>query len=88
MAAQALKALNEIGRAVGEIAHHSISVTQNVFLSPDYWRSRTAIIRALKDFPEARLAVLKALSETEGAGGEPLALSPPQVNGHAVIDSV
>ena len=31
------------------------------FASPDWWRLRAAIMKALQDFPEARESVLRAL---------------------------
>jgi len=77
LAAQVNRALQLVGQAVGEVAAHSTTVNNNLIVSPQYWAVRTAIVRALADYPEARRAVLEALRRTESDGGEnapPLAL--------------
>jgi hypothetical protein len=62
LAAQVHKALDMLGRAVDQLgATSSTTITNNVVLSPAFWEIRTAILRALAPFPDARTAVLHAL---------------------------
>ena len=70
LASQVHRVLEMLGRAIGEIATHSLKIEQNIILAPGYWRIRTAIIQALADHPEARRAVLAALhgAETDDGG--------------------
>jgi transposase-like protein len=83
LASQVHRALEMIGRAVGEIAQHSTTVNNNLIVSPQYWAVRTAIVQALALYPEARRAVLDALRRAEaqspdGSDNVPLlALAPP-----------
>ena len=42
--------------------HHS-TPAPNYYDSPDWWQLRTAIMKALQDFPEARDSVVRALRE-------------------------
>jgi hypothetical protein len=79
LASQVHRALEMLGRAIGEIATHSLKIEQNIILAPGYWRIRTAIVMALVDFPEARRAVLAALHSTEtddGGNGAPTLTLP------------
>jgi hypothetical protein len=83
LASQVHRALEMLGRAIGEIATHSVKVQQNIILAPGYWRARTAIVQALAPFPDARRAVLQALRGVEtddgGAGDALAALPPPEI---------
>lgn len=69
LASQVHRALEMLGRAIGEIATHSLKIEQNIVLSPNYWRIRTAIVMALASYPEARRAVLAALHSVETDDG-------------------
>ena len=62
---QVLRALEMLGRAVGEIATHSVKVEASLVVNPAYWRTRTAIIQALAPYPDARAAVIAALKRVE-----------------------
>jgi len=81
LAAQVHKALEMIGRAIGEIATHSLKIEQNIILTPSYWRIRTAIVMALASHPEARRAVLAALHrvETDDGGNATPTLTLPAI---------
>jgi hypothetical protein len=71
VAAQVLKILEVIGRAVGEIGAHVNTVNNNIItMSGDYWKVRTTLIQALAPYPEAKADVLAALRAVEGAGRE------------------
>jgi hypothetical protein len=64
LAAQVHKALEMLGRAVDQIGALSVTnIQNNVVMSPAFWEIRTAILRALAPFPDARAAVLQALRE-------------------------
>lgn len=69
LASQVHRALDMLGRAVGEIATHSLKIEQNIILAPGYWRIRTAIVMALASYPDARRAVLAALHGVEADDG-------------------
>jgi hypothetical protein len=65
LAGRVLQVLDMLGRAVGEIAQHSVKVQNNIILAPGYWKVRTAIMQALHPFPDARHAVIEALRGLE-----------------------
>ena len=68
-----------IGRAVNELGGASVTnIQNNVVLSPAFWQVRSAILKALAPYPEARSAVLQALrahvtgDDADAAGGAPV----------------
>jgi hypothetical protein len=89
LANQVAKHLEMIGRAVNELGGASVTnIQNNVVLSPAFWQVRSAILKALAPYPEARSAVLQALrahvigEEADAAGEAPVpALAHMRVNG-------
>jgi hypothetical protein len=89
LANQVAKHLEMIGRAVNELGGASVTnIQNNVVLSPAFWQVRSAILKALAPYPEARSAVLQALrahvigDDADAAGGAPVpALAHMRVNG-------
>jgi hypothetical protein len=81
LASQVHRALEMLGRAIGEIATHSLKIEQNIILAPGYWRIRTAIVMALASHPKARRAVLAALHrvETDDGGNATPTLTLPAI---------
>jgi len=55
--------LELLGRLMGELREET---TINVLVLPDYVAARSALVAALAPFPEARHAVVKALTAAEG----------------------
>lgn len=60
-----LKNLELTAKLLGDLHAGSTSVTQNILVMPEYHGLRTAIMQALKPFPEARAAVAHALQVYE-----------------------
>lgn len=60
-----LKNLELTAKLLGDLNAGSSSVTQNILILPEYHGIRTAIMQALKPFPEARAAVAHALQGYE-----------------------
>lgn len=59
---QARGNLELLARLLGELEEQSVKVAVLV-QSPDWLRLRTAILAALDDYPEARLALVRALQD-------------------------
>lgn len=52
-------------RLLGEINQVTQNVTNNILISDEYLRLRSALIQALRPYPEARQAVARVLQERE-----------------------
>ena len=61
-------------RFLRELTSGDITITQNILVIPQYILARTAILQALRPFPDASRAVSGALREIEH---EPEAIAPP-----------
>jgi hypothetical protein len=83
IAAQCHKALDMLGRAIGEIATHSTKIENNLILAPGYLSLRTELLRALRPFPQAAQAVVQAFRKVEGEAFTPVASSAPMIEGQA-----
>lgn len=62
---QLLKNVELTAKLLGELQTGGTSITQNVLVMPEYHGLRVALLSALKPFPEARLAVVRALESFE-----------------------
>ena len=63
-AVRELRAVTElIAKLTGELQHQTVN-NNNIVVMPEWWGIRTAILKALEPYPEARQAVIKAV---EGA---------------------
>ncbi len=60
------------GKLLGDLNTGTHNVTNNILVAPQYHEMRTALIQALKPFPEARKAVTAALQRME-------AIEPPAI---------
>lgn len=81
--------LEQTAKLLDLFAAHSLTVNQNLIVSPDYLALRQSLLLALKPFPEARAAVVAVLREMEDVQPEPpeeprkvIELNPPS-NGEA-----
>ena len=75
VAARALESIGKHTRFYPTEPRESTDTTINVLVANPEWISiRSAIIRALQPFPEAREAVVEAMREAE-AGGQPRPLA-------------
>ncbi|RDD62623.1 hypothetical protein [Ferruginivarius sediminum] len=91
-AVQAHRAVNDniqtTAKLLGELATGSTTTVNNLVVAPEYVHLRSALIRALHPFPEARRAVAQVLKEVEGTEPE-FTGAPRQIeheagaNGHA-----
>lgn len=67
LAGQVARHLELVGKAIGQIgAASSIALsntTNNILISSEFWIVRTAILRVLAPFPDARAAVIAVLRE-------------------------
>jgi hypothetical protein len=82
--------LELVGKYLGEFAQHQITTTVSVLVSPEYLEFRSALMRALAPYPEARRAVAVALHSIEAqsamsdqvttAGPRNLHQLPPQIS--------
>jgi RNase P/RNase MRP subunit POP5 len=59
----ALKSSELIAKLLGDIK--TGSVTQNILIAPEFHAFRTAVIQALRAYPEAKLAVLQQMQAIE-----------------------
>jgi len=60
-----LKNLELTAKLLGDLNAGSTNLTQNILILPEYHGLRTAIMQALKPYPEARAAVANALQTYE-----------------------
>jgi len=65
----ALECLTLLAKLLGELDERQ-RIQVNILTSPEWRRTRTAIVRALEPYPEARLAVAGALAGLEAGGDE------------------
>jgi hypothetical protein len=70
-----------VGSYLGEFARRSIETNISLLIQPEYLQLRTALVTALKPFPEARAAVAAVLHRIEGAAAQ--APAPCPANGSA-----
>jgi hypothetical protein len=59
--------LSLTAKVLGEIGAHSVRITQNLVISKDYLALRGQLLNTLRQFPEARAAVLATLRDAETA---------------------
>lgn len=62
--------LELVGKYLGEFAQHQIRTTVSVLVQPEYLELRSALVRALGPFPEARAAVAAVLHQIEGKAAQ------------------
>jgi hypothetical protein len=72
-----------VGQYLGEFAQHQIKTSVSVLISEEYLEMRTALMRALAPFPDARRAVAEALHAREALAAEPAKPAPPTIDGVA-----
>lgn len=60
-----IDSLTLIGKLLNQFSAHAHVVNNQLIVSPDYLRLRTALIAALEPYPEARQAVARVLREIE-----------------------
>jgi hypothetical protein len=65
ISAQIHRNLELVGKLVGEFAQHHVTTSVSVLLSPQYLELRSALLRALQPFPDARAAVVEAIHRLE-----------------------
>jgi hypothetical protein len=65
ISAQIHRNLELVGKLVGEFAQHHVTTSVSVLLSPQYLELRSALLRALQPFPDARAAVVDAIHRLE-----------------------
>jgi hypothetical protein len=63
-------------KLLGELRTASVTVTQNILVTPQYNEARAALIRALRPFPEARKAVVQVLHSVESKAAEVMHEAP------------
>jgi hypothetical protein len=61
------------GKLLGELRSASVSVVQNILVTPEYHELRTLLVQALRPYGEARLAVARVLQSIEAKAGTPSA---------------
>ena len=54
-------------KLLGELVSHSSITTNTLIVSPEYAQLRSALVRALGPYPDARRAVAKVLRDVEGS---------------------
>jgi hypothetical protein len=64
-----------VGKYLGEFSQHSVSTTISILVTPEYLELRSALLRALQPYGEARRAVAATLHQVE----EQAAQRPPQL---------
>ena len=67
--------LELVGKYMGEFATHSVQTTVSILIQPEYLELRSALLRALGPYAEARRAVAATLHQVE----ERAAQRPPQL---------
>ena len=55
------------GKIVGELASVNVRIAHNLVIDPQYITLRSGLLRALRDFPQARRAVAAVLKDLEGS---------------------
>jgi hypothetical protein len=58
--------LELVGSYLGEFARHSVQTSVSILIQPEYLELRSALLRALQPYPEARKAIAAALHQVEG----------------------
>lgn len=74
LSAQINKTFKLTGDLLGQFISHQHQTNISILVSPQYLELRTALLRALMPFPDARRAVAAALHQIEGTAITP----PPQ----------
>jgi hypothetical protein len=71
--------LELVGKYLGEFSQHSVQTTVSILITPEYLDFRSALLRALQPFPEARAAVAATINQMEQtvAQRQRQALAPP-----------
>jgi hypothetical protein len=59
--------VNSVARLLGEITTHSQTTVNNLLVAPEYVLLRSALVQALRPYPDARKAAAKVLRNLEGA---------------------
>lgn len=57
--------LELVGKYLGEFSQHSVQTTVSILITPEYLDFRSALLRALQPFPEARAAVAATINQME-----------------------
>jgi hypothetical protein len=85
IAGRILQSIELAGKYLGEFAAHQVRTTVSVLISPEYLEFRTALMRALAPYSEARRAVAMALHTVEAKAAKPPtpAALPPVIDGAA-----
>lgn len=65
-----------VAKLLGDLKVGSHTVTQNILIAPQYHQMRTALIQALRPFPEAHRAVTAALQRMEADNAPAIEHSP------------
>jgi hypothetical protein len=72
-----------VGKYLGEFASHSVQTSVSILIQPEYLELRSALLRALHPYPEARKAIAAALHQIEGRAAAlpqlPAPTPPPPV---------
>jgi hypothetical protein len=71
IAGRILQSIELAGKYLGEFAQHQIRTSVSVLIQPEYLEFRTALMRALEPYPEARRAVAIALHTVEAKAATP-----------------
>jgi hypothetical protein len=81
--------LELVGKYLGEFAQHSVQTTVSILITPEYLDFRSALLRSLQPFPEARRAVAATINQMEEkvAQRQRQALAPPTTNGGSHAES-
>ena len=58
--------LELLAKLLGELDERPVT---NILIAPEWHQARAAMVEALADYPEARIAVAGALARLEAAGG-------------------
>jgi transposase len=73
LAGRILQSQEIVGKYLGELQQHSTKTVVNMMLTPEYLSLRTAIVKALAPYPEAKRAVAQALYTMENNTAQQIA---------------
>src|SRR5262245_8375490 len=79
--------LELVGKYLGEFAQHQIKTTVSVLVQPEYLELRSALVRALAPYPDAKAAVAAVLHKIESKEAQRPAL-PPMIEAKAEAEAV
>jgi hypothetical protein len=92
MSAQIHRNLELVGKYLGEFASRSVQTNVSLLITPEYLTLRSALVQALRPFPDARAAVAAVLHRIEGdaaqRGSQAAPHMPPMIDATPVREAV